>query len=494
MTQATGELLDGQDEPVGAFDPNDYMWEADLKVALKDFETKIPSIDKNWRYYTGDHPKKWLTEALVDMFEKEELPFDMSENWCELAIDAHLKRLSVQGWQTEGNPTGQPAVENVWNDNDLDLEQIDLYRHVRIAGEGFLFVWKDEEKESGYDIAVNDPRNVWWPEDSRRADPRVVIKIFTEDVYNIDGSRSVVWRANVYYRYVVIRLVGPKLREDGMLPQARYFHPDDSDLDNASWGGEHGFERVPVLRFAMSKKRRSILDTICPVQDRINKLESQKMVAAEWGAFRRLALLTKQQVKDGDVSFRPNNIPVLDPGGDENTAPTQIWEGTATELSNYDLSIQKEINKLFSMAHLPSHMQVKESGTAPSGEEREADEGDFVEAIHDMQRHFEASWVDLWKLIFGDIDVKPSWVNPQMKSDKTEAETVKTFKDATVPLEIILRKYAGWTDEELKELEKQKEKALAMLPQPGGEPPNGTTEEDQTNQSAIPPGSGPLSE
>jgi hypothetical protein len=456
-----------EEKPAPAvFNPDIYDWPSHLKIALKDLESKVPELDLLWRYYDGDHPRIWLTETLSEMFDNS-LQENMSENWCAKAVDAPVKRLGVDSWIAEGKesaltPAPEPSVdpeltptkgptegnnsihvkaaENVFSDNDMELDQKEIYRQVRAVGECFVFAWKDDEKEFGWDWSINDARNVWWPNNTHRNDPTRVVKVWMDEDEGI-------WRATVYYRYVVVRLVGPKINEQQALPQARYFVLDPDDP-----GGTHGFEKVPVVRFAIQRRRVGVIKTIKHVQDKINKLVANKLVAAEFNAWGKTIILTKQQIDDSVLRFRPNMATVLDPGGGPDDAATSIWESTPLELLNYDQSIGTEIDKLFTMADLPGHMQVKSTREVPSGAAYEADEGPFIEMVKDMQEAFTASWIDLLKLC--EIEAEPQWKNPRIKSETEESTTVKTFKDAGMPLSLALKYYAsGWDDERLRELE-----------------------------------------
>lgn len=447
-TKPTGKASPEDEQPSGAFNPNDYDWPAHLKRAIEDLKVKKVLIDRDWRYYDGDHPKVWLTDAIRDRLD-DELVTNMAENWCDVAVDAAVKRQFVTGFMVKADKVEgtsdtivNEAAQNVWDDNDLKLEQRDIYTSARCTGESFLFAWKDEEKDTGIDTTVVDARNVWWPPDAHRNNPTRVVKVWADED---DG----VWRATMYYKYVVVRLVGPKLKDGGMsvMPQARYFTPDADDP-----GGEHGFEQVPVIRFALHKKRRSLIDRIRTIQDKINKLAANLLVSAEFNAWRKMIALTEQTIEDDTLKFRPNRVPVLDPGGGADAAPTSIWEGAATELSNYSDEQDKLIDKLFTKADLPGHLKVKAEKVAPSGAAYEADEGPFTEAIEDMNLAYGESWHDFYALVLG-IDVEAQWRNPHVKSDKDEGDTVKVFKDAGVPVRLALKHYAGWTEDMLKELD-----------------------------------------
>ncbi len=438
-------------EPSGAFNPDDYDWQAHLKVALDGLKTKNIEIDRAWRYYNGDHPKVWLTDAIRDKLD-DQLITNMAENWTDVAVDAPVRRLMVQGFVDRGSKANElkanavmsEAAKNVWKDNDLRLAQKDIYKAAPIAGESFLFAWKDDTKETGIDATIKDARHVWWPDDCHRNDPTRVVLVWAD-------QEEGVWRATMYYKYVVVRLVGPKVKMLGTkdaLPQARYFVVDSDDP-----GGEHGFDKVPVIRFAEDSKRRSLVIRLTTLQDKINKLAANLLVTAEFNAWRKMAILTEQVIDDETLKMRPNRIAVLDPGGgDGGAAPTSIWEGSETDLSRYSGEQDKLIDKLFTKACLPGHMKVKDDKVAPSGAAYEADEGPFTEYVNDLKDSYGESWHDFFELVLG-IDVECQWRDPHVKSEFDQAQTVKMYVDAGVPLALALKYYAGWTDDQLKEFE-----------------------------------------
>jgi hypothetical protein len=473
-----------------AFNATAYEWSDQLKTALGALESKRVDIDRLWEMYEGEHPRVWLTKTLASMFEDVMIE-NLYDNWIELAVEAPLTRTRVLGWATKADSgkadsISMKAATNIWDDNSMDLQQVDLYRHVRIAGEGFVIAWEDPDKDSGYSLHVNDPREIYYPETPHGEDPEYVVKVWLD----LGESR---WRATVYYAVDVVRLVGPERKN---IDQCEPFPGADAFvLDPADPGGEHGFEEVPVIRYAKYVKRRSHIKAIIPGQHRINKLTANKVVAGEFSAWRKLAILTQQKIDDDDLRMRPNRALILDPGSTEDgSAATSIWEGSATELSNFDNSIDKEVFKLFTKAYLPSHMMVN-PGSIPSGDAIEADEGPYVEMILDSHEWLGSSHKDLFELL--GIDTEPQWRNPAVRSEKSEATTVKTYIDAGVPLPVALKKYAGWTEEELTELDKlvkeeevkaQEKQAMAIEQMKAANPSTGDDPNAQPKPGQPKPG------
>lgn len=490
MTQPENPATIGTDDydESGKFNPNDYDWETHLKKAIADLPVKSAKIDICWQYYDGKHPRLWITDVVKDKLDKQ-LVENMSENYCDLAVDAPVKRMYINGFTTanaadaesqDQNATYSKACKVVWDDNHMDRAQKDVYTQAGWAGESFVFAWKDDKKKAGFDFTIKDARNVWWPDDAHTHDPSRVVLLWADEDEGV-------WRATIYYRLNVVRLVGPKLKQDPTnIPQARWW-----TIDPVNPGGPHGFEQVPVIRFAHMSKRRSVIETIRSFQDKINKLAANMLVTAEFNAWRKMVVLTEQKIDDGTLSFRPNRVPVLDPGGgDGGGAPTSIWEGAASELSNFSNEQDKLIDRLFTKANLPGHMKVASGKVAPSGAAYEADEGPFTEYVIDLEDSYGKSFSQLFALCLG-VDVKPQWRNPHIKSDFDESQSVKTFVDAGVPLALALKKYAGWTDDDILEIAKAplspKEELSVAASKALTEGPPATDDGGKTN---VQPGSG----
>lgn len=456
MTTPLDSLNAPLESVVSGFNAEEYEWEKHLKIALIELPDKQRRINRYWDYYNGDHPRVWLNDEFREVFKS--LTDEFIENWCEPVITKPLDRLEVTGWVpiTEGtepdmelkNTIDPDQMAQILKDNDLEIGQSDLYRQMRIAGESFLFVWQTEDtskKKSGYDVTVNDARWVYWPNDRHRSDPEYCVLLFVDD-HPETGIPH--WNATVYYSEVVVRLIGPKITPGVTPSSVRYFNPNPVDP-----GGPHGFDKVPVIRFSPEKEAKSALKVVIPLQDQINKLKANKMIVAEWLAFPMLAILSEQTIEDRLLKSRPNRVLHLHPGGGEDgAAPTSIWQSTPAQLSNFDDSIEKEIQKIFTLTGLPRHILV--DNNAPiSGDGIEADEGPFVELLQDLHRSLGGSWADLAELC--GLNVEPQWRSVAVRSDKSEMETVEIAGKAGVKLPEALVKYAGWSQQEVDDMTKR---------------------------------------
>jgi len=443
-------------------------WDADdgrqvrahLQTALDALAKRKPLVDARWRYYLGEHDQLWMTSKLKEIFGQQ-FKAKLEDNWCELAIEAVVLRLELAGWtvRREDKVTAAAAEQMVaavnaqMEANGLDIEQEEVHRVAGIAGEHYLMVWPryanpddpdddtqavDEDGVPLYDITEQDARNVYV---QRGAGGRV--KVFDVKVWRDDAEKR--WRATVYYADEVVRLRTVRNSNGGEPPKAERFELDPDDP-----GGDNPMGAPPFVRFAKDKRGRSRLDSLSPVNDKINKLAVGKIIAAEFAILGQRYALTDQPIPDNALRNVPGSVWTIDPGGDgENgtTPPTRVGQFEVADISQFDSAKREEVDTFLTLAMLPKNLRQSAGGSASSGEQVTKDSGPFVSMVEDHQQMYGAAWRDLWSLC--GYDVEPAWEPAAFANDKDVAEEVKLWTDAGVPLTVALQ-HVGWSADDLK--------------------------------------------
>lgn len=437
-----------------------------IAVALAALDKRRPDIDTRWRYYEGDHDQLWVTAKLREVFGGS-FSLKLHDNYCELAVDAVVLRLAVEGWQLvtppaadaseEAQAQAQLAVAHVttlWDANRLDLEQEELYRSAGAAGEHYVLAWPryanpdDPEDttqavaEDGtplWDITMQDARNVYLHTGTSPRDRQYAVKVWRDDM----AKR---WRATVYYADETVRLQTVQGSTGATPPKADRFSWDPEDT-----GGETPLGAVPVFRFARDHKRaRSRLDSLRPIQDKINKLSVGKIVAAEFAALKQRYALLGEDVPDHVLKAVPGSVWKLPAGGPTEDDPanprTQVGEFSAADLAQFDNAKREEVDALLTIGMLPRNLRASAGGQASSGEQITKDSGPFVSMVEDHQLMYGGSWRDLWEAL--GYAVKPAWAPAEFANSKAVAEEVKAYVDAGVPVEAALA-WSGRSEEEL---------------------------------------------
>lgn len=446
--------------------------------ALTELDRRKPDVDRRWRYFTGDHDSLWITSKLREVFGAH-FTTKLEDNYCELAVETVVLRLNAEGWQTR-TPLGEDAseedrtaaravvdqVNTLVDANQLDLEQEELYRAAGVAGDAYLIVWPRyanpdnpddptqavaEDGTPLYDIVLNDSRNVYLNTGAGRRDRRYAVKVWKDD----DAKR---WRATVYYPDEVVRLQTLPGSTGARPPRADRFN-----LDPVDTGGPNPLAVVPVFRFARDHARgRSRLDSLRPIQDKINKLSVGKMVAAEFAAMRQRYALLGEDIPDNVLKAVPGSVWKLPAGGPTEDDPanprTQVGEFSSADLSQFDSAKREEVDAFLTIGMLPRNLRASAGGTASSGEQITKDSGPFVSMVEDHQDMYGGTWRDLWEAL--GYQVVPAWAPAEFANTRAVAEEVKLLVDAGMPLEVALR-HVGWTEEKLEQVRRALEEAAA---------------------------------
>ncbi len=393
-------------------------WRADLKTLVD--ATQGRDIAARWNYYVGRHPKVYATPKLRQVFRTLADRFD--ENYCGLAINTRLSRLEVTGWE---GPDADAAQE-VWVRSRLHQRQGRLWRYALVHGRSYVIA--DPEADGGPRLRVNPATLVYGePEDDDPDTMRWLGKVWRDG----DG-----WKATLWYPDATIPLVSPRKRARDY----GAFVLDGDIVPNGTDGQVPGVELNPY------DDGQPLIDAIAGLQDRINKMASNKFVVAEFAAHDQRVFFTRQDVTPYDVQNAPDRAIILDPGdADAKASVTQL---AGSDLSKLDASKSDEVDSLFTIATLPRHLRIN-PGSDPSGDAIKADEGPFVETIRDVQREMGAALQTAMALL--GLDAEPVWKDPTVHNDLTNAQTIQTFNDAGVPPKATLTKYAGWSQDEVDE-------------------------------------------
>jgi hypothetical protein len=388
-------------------------------------KTQSPLLASRWAYFSGNHPKIFITPKLRETFRG--LADSLTENYCGLAITSRISRLEIQAW----DGTGADSAQKIWDEGSFPQRQDVMYRWGLVHGATYLIVADDTITANAANLAYAEPDPDDWMGVAWAG------KAFLED----DRWHVTLWDEDTIYRYVANDkgTIGKRKR----VPSGTDFRPDEENPEE-----KHGYDKVPVFPIhPYGYMGAPLLDQISPIQDRINKITANKFVVAETSAFKQRVFFTRQQLDPYVVRQQPDHAIVLDPGDAEGQA--RVQEMTASDLSNYDNAKNAEVDALFTIASLPRHMRVNPGSTDASGEAIKADEGPFTESLHDHQREFGQAFQAALDLL--GIEAEPVWRDVIVQNDLNNAQVVSQLVQAGVPWQIAAQKYLGFTPDEINE-------------------------------------------
>ena len=414
----------------------------DLQAGLDALSAKRRLIDSYWDYYDDIQAPSFLNEHMRKKFQNLNDKFSL--NLCRLAIITPLNRLWVESWEHRG-------AQSLWERKRLEREQKRIYKHALVSGEAYIVGWKGELNNEPK-VAFNDPRIIHlFHEVDDPGTKAFAVKVWKE--------RDHTTRAIIYYPDHIIRLVGrtrPEEYHDLILKDkpttTEAMTPGNFDYDPVDPGGPHTMGEVPVWRFASDLwNPESRLKDLIPIQDVVNKLRSNKMVASESSAYPQRIYFTMQDLDAESLKNEPNTSLVLDPGDRE--SPASVTQFEAAQLQNYDQSIDAEIQNFFTVAHLPRHLLIS-PGADSSGDAIRSDEGPFQEMVQDIATNFGYAWSDMMMALTGESNpskIQPEWQDARINNAEAQAREFKELVEGGMPPAFAAKKAFQWSLDEAKE-------------------------------------------
>ncbi len=411
----------------------------DLERAYSALAAKQASYNLLWRYYDGDHPLVYSAERLRDIFDRLDARFQ--QNWCAVVVDATADRINLARWQVAGNEEATDALNGLFQATELNLDSDDAHLAALVCGEAFVIVWPDEA--GNVEAYYNDPRlcHIQYEADNpRRA--AWAAKWWTDD----DGY----YRLTLYYRDRLEYYHSTQKAQD--VTGANAFEPDDPP------SATNAYDIIPVfhLRRERRKVQSELTNAIAP-QDAVNKLLSDMMVAAEFGAFRQRWVISNAD--DIEVlKNAPNEIWTI-PAGDGAGQAAQVGEFGQTDLGVYLNAIDKLAAAISIITRTPKHYLYQQGGD-PSGEALIAMEAPLVKKCGRYIERFTATWrrigafmLQLQGTTVDPNDVEAIFDKPETVQPRTRSEMRQMDVAAGIPLKTVLRA-EGWTEGELQQMDK----------------------------------------
>ena len=317
-----------------------------------------------------------------------------------------------------------------------------------MTGEAYVLVWPDEE--SGQPEAYyNDSRNVhlFYEADQPRR-KRFACKWWIGD----DGHRllTLYYPDRLeYYRSTnaVTTTTTPTFVNE--VTNGKSFVITDLE--------RNPYNLIPVFHF--KRERRVITSELANViepQNAINKLLSDMMIAAEYGAFPQRYIIS--QAIPGKFKNAPNLIWDI-PGTDGEGQPTSVGQFASTELSNYLEAIDKWTTAIAIISRTPKHYFFGQGGD-PSGEALIAMEAPLNHKAQKYITRWTATWSELAQfmmLVAGmglieDDAIIPVFEEPETVQPYTQALIRKESVAAGIPL-LWQMEQEGYTEQELDDLQ-----------------------------------------
>ena len=428
----------------------------DLDRALKALSDKLGTYEDTWNYYDGDQPLMYTAKRLRDIFQKLEMA-TFVENWCAVIIDAANDRINLDGISVD-NGEADKALKDLWEDLGVNLEADDAHEAALVIGESYIMVWKDEDADQ-VDIVYNDPRLVhlfyepanpkakrygakWWVDD----EDRLRITLYYKDRLE-------------YYRS------SKNVKSVTSIKHLEPYSPtgdttEDGEVNNIVF---HDFDQIPIFHYRLERRKvKGDIVNVIPLQNAINKLVTDMMVAAEFGAFPQRWAITDADI--GDLKNAPNEVWWI-PSGDGTGQQSSVGQFRSVDLNVFIKAVDHLASSAAIISRTPKHFLFQQGGD-PSGEALVAMEAPLNKRCSDHIERFTPVWKEVaqfaLKLMGKDVDKKDISVNfarVETIQPKSEADIRQVGRTSGIPLKTLLRD-EGKDEAWIEQMEKDKKEAM----------------------------------
>lgn len=433
--------------------PTSEEW---LKTLGKTLDARYWRLKRYDNYYRGDHSLAFSTSKYREAFGR--LFAASPNNFMTLVVDSVEERLDVDGFRI-GDEQGDEDAWRIWQDNQLDAESQLAHTEALIKEQSYALVWGNGEQAQ---ITIEDPLQmvVAFSAGNRRI-RRAAMKRWIDD--------SGFLFATLYLPDRIEKYQSQKKVDATSLYTTEAVQWERREVSGEAWPLRNPLGVVPVVPFINSPRLdgtgMSEIAEAISIQDKVNKLAADMMIAAEFGAFRQ------RWVTGIDIPEDPETGEPIDPFPSavhrmfySEKNETQFGEFGQTDLAPYVNAIGMHIQHIASITRTPPHYFLASMGNFPSGEALKSAETGLVSKARRKMRHFGESWEEVIRLAFrvtdnpkGEItNSETIWRNPESRSlaEVTDA-VIKKFRAGLIPWEAALEE-AGATQRQIKDYKRMR--------------------------------------
>jgi hypothetical protein len=207
---------------------------------------------------------------------------------------------------------------------------------------------------------------------------------------------------------------------------------------------------------------QSDIAKVIPVQDAVNKLWTDLIVASEYQGFRQRWATgieiptdpeTGQPLTETFLSSVSRMWTVADEGA-------KFGEFGQIDLSPYVKAIEMAIQHIAAQTRTPPHYLLGQSGAFPSGESLKATETGLTAKVRRKMTLFGESWEEAMRLAFrlmgdeakgNELNAETVWQDPESKSEAEITDAALKQRALGVPFEMVWETL-GYSQEEIKRM------------------------------------------
>jgi Phage portal protein, SPP1 Gp6-like len=379
---------------------------------LAGLAARMPQLRRCDDYYIGKHRMAFTTAQFRETFGSLFSAF--ADNWCDLVVDASAERLRVEGFRFGPDSDADDDAWEIWQRNKLDAEANMAHTDAIKLGCTYALIGADDGGKATIQVEPADQAIVYV--DPAMGRHRLAgLRMWTDE-----------WGVGHCVLYTPSEIVWWRRESENA-----EWQPEEV----GSGGNPLGVvPLVPLVNAPSLSNRlgRSDIERVMPLQDAVNKLCGDMIVASEFAAYPQrwatgIELPTNPETGD---KMAPNFLGGADRvwGVEEENA--KFGNFMVSDLGIYVRAIEMAIQHIAAQTRTPPHYLLGSTGTFPSGESLKATETGLVAKVRNKMLSFGEGWEETMRLAFaveGDQSraemtaVETIWANPE---SRIVAETV----------------------------------------------------------------------
>lgn len=424
----------------------------------KILDNRAAPMRKYEEYYRGKHPLLYAGSKYRAAFGN--LFSGFADNFCGLVVNAVEERLDVEGFRMGSDESMEADKDawSIWQSNNMDARSQVAHVEALVKGETSVLVWADPDDSEQVQMTVQDALQMAIGYDRATGQRLAALKRFVQD----DGTTwFTLYLPDTIEKYQTL----PKGASNAMLKFGRYALMQRK-TKGENWPLRNPLGIVPVVPLVnlphFDGTGESEIASVLPLQNALNKLFLDMLVAAEYAAFRQ------RWAVGLELEIDPDTGKAVEPFRAEagrlwtaEDAGTKFGDFEVTDLGNYVKAIETTIQHIATITSTPPHYLLGSSGSFPSGESLEATETGLVAKAKRKQRFLGEGWEEVIRLAFlilddpkGKItDSETLWRDPESRDEAAHIDALVKLGSLGVPEE-MLWEMAGLTPQQIERAKK----------------------------------------
>lgn len=400
-------------------------------------------------YYAGEQQLALSSRKFREAFGTTYARF--ADNFVALVVQAVEERLTVQGFRWNDD-YGARKAWNYWQGNDLDAQAQKAHRDALITGVSPVIVGPPAEPGDGPVIRVQKPEEVCVGYADDPLERACALKRFRA----LDGTML----ATLYYPDRLEKY------QQGRTAANQYGSRTvwvPREVSGEPWPLPHDMGDVPVVELLndpdIDNVGSSEIRSVLPLQDALNKLLVDMLVASEFGAFRQ-RWVTGMEIPTDPETGKP--IETFKAASDRvwiaSNKDVKFGDFDPSDLTPYVRAIELTIQHIATTTRTPAHYLLGSSGSFPSGESLRATETGLVAKAKRRMRDLGEGWEEILQLAFAADGDKTRaefdrgetiWADPEYRTEAEHVDALLKLASIGVPNEQLWED-AGYSPEQIR--------------------------------------------